>query len=74
MDCISLHEIIIKFRSLIFEHFSLDVLKYPTIPSLAFAVYRSKYMPEGKIPLTKGKVFNFMKESYTHPILKIFIF
>ncbi|OAX31150.1 hypothetical protein K503DRAFT_704144, partial [Rhizopogon vinicolor AM-OR11-026] len=64
-DCIALYQVLIKFRTLVFDKWSISIDKYPTIPSLAFAIYRSGYMPENTIPLTNGKVFNFIQESFT---------
>jgi hypothetical protein len=43
-DCISLYEILIKFRFLIYNKFSLLIDKYPTTPSLAFAIFRLNYL------------------------------
>ena len=39
-DCISLYDVLIKFRELVFKNWQLDIEKYPTTPSLAFAIYR----------------------------------
>lgn len=65
VDCISLYQILIKFRTLIIQKFNIDNLKYPTIPSLAFAIFRMHYLKENQIPLTTGKVFDFIKQSFT---------
>jgi DNA polymerase type B, organellar and viral len=40
-----LFNILESFNKLIFERFSLNIHKYPTTPSLAFAIFRSKYLP-----------------------------
>ena len=64
-DSVALHQIIITFAKLIFDKFNIDINKYPTIPSLAFAIYRSKYMPADTIPVTKGKVFDYIRQAYT---------
>ena len=63
-DCISLYQVIYKFRELIIDKFNIDILNYPTIPSLAFAIYRQHYLHKN-IPITTGKVFDFIKESFT---------
>nr|YP_009652969.1 DNA polymerase [Taiwanofungus camphoratus]QCG70007.1 DNA polymerase [Taiwanofungus camphoratus] len=65
VDCISLHQVLIKFRELIINKFNIDILKYPTIPSLAFAIFRMHYLKENTIPITTGKVFDFIKQSFT---------
>ena len=36
-----------------------------TIPALAFAIFRMHYLKDNTIPLTIGKVFDFIKESFT---------
>lgn len=64
-DCIVLYQVLVKYQSLIFSSFNIDIIKYPTVPSLAFAIYRMHYMPSDTIPITKGKVFNFIRRSYT---------
>ena len=64
-DCIVLYNILVKFQDLINDKFNLDITKYLTTPSLAFAIYRMHYMPAETIPVTKGKVFNFIKQSFT---------
>lgn len=54
-DVISLYQIIDKFSIRIFKLFRIDILKYPTLSSLAFAIYRSKFLSEDtKIPLLSG--------------------
>lgn len=64
-DCKALYDVLVKFRELVAQNFNLDIIKYPTIPSLAFAIYRIHYMPENTIPVTQGKVFNFIRTSFT---------
>jgi len=44
IDCISLYQILNKFSQLIFDHFGLNITKYPTFPSLAFAIFRSLFL------------------------------
>ena len=73
VDCIALHQVLVKFNSLIHEKWGLNINKYPTIPSLAFAIYRTHYMSEGLIPLTNGQVFDFIKESFTGGSTEMYI-
>lgn len=54
-----------SFHQLISERWQIDITKYSTIPSLAFGIYRTHHLPVDTIPLTQGKVFNFIKQSYT---------
>uniref|UniRef100_A0A896Z909 DNA polymerase n=1 Tax=Coniophora puteana TaxID=80637 RepID=A0A896Z909_9AGAM len=64
-DCIALYDILHSFHHLVKCKWNIDITNYSTIPSLAFAIYRMHHMPEDTIPLTKGKVFDFLKQSYT---------
>jgi hypothetical protein len=64
-DCISLYQVIYKFNSLIFNQYSVNIHKYPTLPSLAFAIYRANYLMEYPIPLLSGQIFNDISKSYT---------
>ena len=66
LDCIALYQIIDKFSDNIFQMFRIDLLKYPTLSSLAFAIYRCKILTEKtQIPLIHGEMYNFIKKSYT---------
>jgi hypothetical protein len=38
-DCISLHQILIKFNQLIFDNFKININKYPTLSSLSFGIF-----------------------------------
>jgi len=64
-DSIILYDIIIKFRTLIWDNWKIDAPKHPTLPSLAFAIFRQRYLEEGIVPVIKGKVYDFIRESYT---------
>lgn len=64
-DCISLYQILIKFRKLIFDNFNILIDKYPTTPSLAFAIFRSKYLAANTIPIVNGEVDTFLRKSFT---------
>jgi len=64
-DCISLYDVLIKFRELIFINWKLDIENYPTTPSLAFAIYRKCYLKNNLIPISEGKVFDFIRKSFT---------
>jgi DNA polymerase type B, organellar and viral len=64
-DCKTLYQVINNFQKKIFQLFRLDILKYPTLSSLAFAIFRSKFIKGSKIPIIEGDLFNQLKESYT---------
>ena len=58
LDCISLYQIIYKFADMIFDLFKMNIHKYPTLPSLAFGIYRSNFIEENIIPQLSGKIEN----------------
>jgi hypothetical protein len=73
-DCISLYQVIIKFSELIFELFKIDIHKYPTISSLAFGIYRSKFMSENNnIPQLSGQIAKDIRQSYTGGAVDMYI-
>jgi DNA polymerase type B, organellar and viral len=57
--------VIAKFSEQIFSLFRIDILKYPTLPSLAFAIYRNNFMGDAKIPLIHGEMYDFLVQGYT---------
>jgi len=72
-DCIALYEILIKFNQIIYERFSLNAFNYPTLPSLAFAIYRSSFLNEYKIPKIGGKMLHDIRKSYTGGATEMYI-
>jgi hypothetical protein len=73
LDCISLHQVMTKFTGMIFELFEKNVHHYPTLPSLAFAIFRSKFMIEENIPQLSGKIANDIRSGYTGGSCDVFI-
>jgi hypothetical protein len=73
LDCISLFQIILKFNNMIFNLFNLNIHKYPTLPSLAFSIYRSNFMMENIIPQLSGKIANDIRQSYTGGAVDMYI-
>lgn len=71
-DVIILHKIINIFSNFIFENIRLDVLKYPTLSSLAFAIYRRKFIEKYKIPIINGQMFSDIKDGYTGGSVEVF--
>jgi len=65
LDCISLYEILIKFNKLIFDSFKLNINKYPTLPSLSFAIFRSQYLKKDSIHMLTGDIANYIRQGYT---------
>lgn len=52
--------------------FRMDILKYPTLPSLAFAIFIHNYLGDSKIPIIDRSLFYDFKRGYTG-VLWIFI-
>ncbi len=65
IDCIALHQILIKFRYIIFDRWGIDIHTTPTLPALCFAIYRSSFMNNYKIPKIGGKMLHDINQSYT---------
>lgn len=58
---------------MIFSQFQLDITKYPTLPSLAFALYRAKFMSSGaKIPILLGNVYKDISQAYRGGFVDVF--
>nr|QGP74778.1 hypothetical protein [Russula griseocarnosa] len=73
IDCISLYQLIFKFNKLIFNLFKINIHKYPTLPSLAFAIFRSNFMMETVIPQLSGKIANDIRQGYTGGSVDMYI-
>ena len=73
IDCISLYQILFKFNNMIFDLFGKNIHHYPTLSSLAFAIYRSNFMKENKIPQISGKIAKDIKEGYTGGAVDMYI-
>lgn len=72
-DVISLFQVIDKFRKLIFDLFRVDVLRFPTISSLAFGIFRSNFLLKDiKIPLIFNEIYKDIKDSYTGGSVDVF--
>jgi hypothetical protein len=58
---------------LIFELFNKNIHHYPTLPSLAFAIYRSNFINENTIPQLSGKIANDIRSGYTGGAVDVYI-
>jgi hypothetical protein len=65
IDCISLHQILIKFGNIIYNRWGIDIKHTPTLPALCLKIYRAKYMPKNTIPIITGIPYRDIKQSYT---------
>jgi len=73
IDCVSLYQIITKFSNMIFELFKIDILNYPTLSSLAFAIYRTHFLGKDEIPQLSGQIAKDIRLSYTGGAVDMFI-
>jgi hypothetical protein len=59
-----LHNVIYAFAKEIHVKYEIDILKYPTLPSIAFAISRSNFMKFENIPILLGEVYEDIKLAY----------
>jgi hypothetical protein len=71
-DTKALFQIIINFRLNIYKKFKIDIVKYPTIASLTFAIFRSNFLIENLIPIIKSKLHKIIKLSYYGGITELY--
>lgn len=64
-DCISLYEVMQKYIVMIFDLFKNNVNKCPTLPSLAWQIFRSNFPPKYFIPMLSGKIAKDIRSSFT---------
>src|ERR1700733_396571 len=64
-DCISLYQVLIKFRDLIYSNFGVLIDFNPTTPSVAFSIYKSGYLLKETIQCIDGTIDRFIRKSYT---------
>ena len=65
LDCTSLHNVISNFAVQIFETFNINISKCPTLPSLAFRIFRTQYMDKNlKLPVLVNQTFKDISKSY----------
>ena len=73
IDCISLYQILFKFNEMIFKLFSLNIHHYPTLSSLAFAIFKSNFMKENTIPQITGEISKNIRSGYTGGAVDMYI-
>ena len=73
LDCISLYQVLTKFNCRIFDLFRKNVHHYPTLPSLAFDIFRTKFMENENIPQLSGKIAKDIRSGYTGGSVKVYI-
>jgi hypothetical protein len=65
IDCKALFQILSKFNKLIFNRFHLNIVDYPTLPSVAFSIYRSSYYKNELIHQLSGDIDRDIRTGYT---------
>jgi len=75
LDCQVLHQILTKFKELIFKEFQINIhnKNVLTLPSLAMRIYKTHFMPENSIFQILGKPEWFIRESYTGGAVDVYI-
>jgi hypothetical protein len=73
IDCISLYQVLIKFSNLIFEKFNINIHKYPTLSSLAFAIFRTHYLNKDEVPQLSGRIAKDIRQGYTGGAVDMYI-
>nr|YP_010697864.1 DNA polymerase [Phellinidium ferrugineofuscum]WCF76825.1 DNA polymerase [Phellinidium ferrugineofuscum] len=65
LDCETLYKVIEGFAQQIFNEFKVNISKTPTLPSLAFRIFRTHYLPKNRsIPVLSGQIFDDISEAY----------
>lgn len=73
-DCKVLYEIILKFAKGIHDQYQINITTYPTLSSIAFAIYRSNYIKKNfNIPITNKKDYDRMSKSYRGGHVDVYI-
>jgi DNA polymerase type B, organellar and viral len=72
-DCVSLYQVIFKFNDIIFNLFTINIHNYPTLPSLAFAIFRSNFLIKNTIPQLSGKISEDIRQGYTGGAVDMYI-
>ena len=65
LDCISLYKVLESFNELIYNKYKLNIHRFPTLPSLAFSIYKTHFMIEKLIPRIGAEIYGFIRAGYT---------
>ena len=52
--------------------FRINVIKYPTLSSISFAIFRSNFMDDNTICILDGTIFNYIKSGYRGGYVDVF--
>lgn len=65
LDCEVLYKVLETFATDIFISFKVNVSNCPTLPSLAFKIFRTHYLPKGiRIPILSNQIFDDISNAY----------
>jgi hypothetical protein len=73
LDCKSLHQVLTSFNKLIFDNFKINTSNALTFPSLAMRIYKTHFMPKGKIYQIAGEVEKAIRQSYTGGAVDVYV-
>jgi hypothetical protein len=73
LDCLSLYQVLTKFNSMIFEKTSLNINRFPTLPSLSLTIFRTHYLIKDQIMGLAGEVSDRIRDGYTGGSVDMFI-
>jgi DNA polymerase elongation subunit (family B) len=73
IDSMCLYQILDKFSNMIFELFEINLHKYPTLSSLAFAIFRTHFLKKNEIPQLSGQIAKDIRQSYTGGAVDMYI-
>jgi DNA polymerase elongation subunit (family B) len=73
IDCVSLYQILVKFNKLIYQRFHLNIQDYPTLPSLAFSIFRSNSLKKEEIHQLSGDIDRDIRLGYTGGSVDMYI-
>lgn len=74
-DVESLREILLKFATEIYEQFNINITKYKTMPSMAFAIFLSNFYNrknKNPIKIIKGDVEKNIRAAYYGGVVSVF--
>jgi DNA polymerase type B, organellar and viral len=58
---------------MIFEKFNINIHKYPTLSSLAFAIFRTHYLNKDEVPQLSGRIAKDIRQGYTGGAVDMYI-
>jgi hypothetical protein len=61
------------FTKEMYDKFNFNIQKYPTLPSIAFALFRSRFLGDAKIPIIRGRMFRDIKEAFYGGIVDCYL-